>query len=71
MNGFAILMFIFAVCIFFTGLYMFTGHKLEIMWQATFKNLSIEEWKNVGKWTMIVSAITLILGVLGVVFNFE
>ncbi len=48
---------------------MFTGHKLSIMWQATFKHLTIDEWKNVGKWTMISSLIPLIIAVLGVLFN--
>ena len=69
MNGLSILMFIFAICIFLTGLYMFTGHKLSIMWQSTFKHLTIDEWKNVGKWTMISSLIPLIIAVLGVLFN--
>jgi len=69
MNGLSVLMFIFAICIFFTGLYMFTGHKLDIMWQATFKNLTIAEWKNIGKWTIICSLIPLIIAVLGVLFN--
>lgn len=69
MNGLSILMFIFAICIFLTGLYMFTGHKLSIMWQATFKHLTIDEWKNVGKWTMISSLIPLIIAVLRVLFN--
>ena len=69
MNGLSVLMIIFAICIFLTGLYMFTGHKLGIMWQATFKDLTINECKNIGKWTMICSLIPLIIAVLGVLFN--
>ena len=66
MSGFTILMLIFGVCVLLTGLYMFTGHKLGIMTnRPAFKNLSKEEWKNIGKWTMLSSIIIFLLAVLG------
>lgn len=67
-----IFMIIFATCVLLTGLYMFTGHKLGIMtWRAAFKNLTIEEWKNIGKWTMISSIIIYIIGIVAIIFHFE
>ena len=66
MSGFSILMFIFAACIFLVGLYAFTGHKIDYLaWRATFKGLTIDGWKNVGKWTMISSVIPFILAIIG------
>ena len=50
MNGFSTLFLIFAICVLLTGFYMHRGHKLELLaWKAAFKNLTIDEWKNVGK----------------------
>ena len=70
MSGFGILMLIFATCVLLVGLYMFTGHKLEIMtYRAAFKNLTISEWKNIGKWTMISSILIYIIGILGIIFK--
>ncbi len=70
MNGFGILMLTFAVCVLLTGLYMFTGHKLGIMTgRPAFKNLSKAEWKNIGKWTMIVSILIFVLAIVGFVFD--
>ena len=66
MNGFSILMFIFATSVLLTGLYMFTGHKLGIMTERpAFKNLKIEEWKNIGKWVMISSIFIYLLAIIG------
>ena len=66
MNGFSILMFIFGTCILLTGLYMFKGHKLEMVaWKAAYKNLDKNGLKNVGKWTMISSIIPFVLAILG------
>jgi len=71
MNGFSILMFIFATCVFFVGLYMFTGHKLELLaWKAAFQNLNKSEWKNIGKWTMISSIPIFVLAIIGWIFHF-
>ena len=72
MSGFGILMLIFGVCVLLTGLYMFTGHKIGLLeWRVAFKNLSIDEWKNIGKWTMVASIFIFILAILGLVFNFQ
>jgi len=66
MNGFSILMFIFSFSILIVGLYMFMGHKLDILtMRAAYQNLTKEEWKNIGKWTMISSIIPLILAIVG------
>lgn len=66
MSGFSIIFFIFGTCTLLVGLYMFTGHKLDIMtYRAAFKNLNKSEWKNIGKWTMIASIIIYIIAVLG------
>ena len=70
MNGFSILMFIFGLCVLLVGLYMFTGHKLGIFTVRTaFKNLKKDEWKNIGKWTMIVSIFILIIAIIGMLFE--
>lgn len=72
MSGFGILMFIFGMAILFVGLYMYGGNELKIIsWKAAFKGLNKSDWKNVGKWTMIVSILPLILALLGIVFHFE
>ena len=72
MSGFGILMLIFAVAVFLVGLYMFTGHKLNVIaWKAAYKGLTIEGWKKVGKYTMIVSIFIFILGIIGIIFNFQ
>ncbi len=71
MSGFSILMLIFGICVLLVGLYMFTGHKIDMLsWRAGFKNLNKEEWKNIGKWTMVTSIFIFILAILGAIFNF-
>ncbi len=72
MNGFSILMFIFATLVLLAGLYMYTGHKLGILTgRVSFNNLSKEEWINIGKYTSIVSIFIYILALLGIIFNFN
>ena len=73
MNGFSILMFIFSFFILICGIYLFTGHKNEILlWKVhDIKNFTIEQTKNVGKWTMIASLVPLVLGILGLIFGWE
>ena len=73
MGGFSIFMIIFGLFIFLCGLYLFTGHKNELLlWKVyDIKNFSISETKNVGKWTMIVSFIPFILALLGYIFKWE
>ena len=71
MSSFGILFFIFGISVFLVGLYMFTGHKLDMLaWRAPYKNLNIAEWKNIGKWTMITSIFIFALAVVGLIFNF-
>jgi len=71
MSSFAILFFIFATCVLLAGIYMYTGHKIEmIAWKAAFKDLKKDGWKNVGKWTMISSIIIYIIAIIGWIFNF-
>lgn len=71
MNGFSILMFIFAICVLLVGIYMFTGHELKIIsWKAAFIGLTKSGWKNVGKWTMITSILIFIIAIIGWIFNF-
>ena len=72
MSNVGILMLIVATCILLVGLYMFTGHKLGIIsWKAAFKNLTKEDWKNVGKWTMISSLLFYLIGIVAIIFNWE
>ena len=71
MSSFAILFFIFATCVLLAGLYMYTGHKVEILTaRPAFKNLKKDEWKNIGKWTMICSLFIFIIAIIGWIFNF-
>ena len=66
MNGFSILMFIFSGAILLTGLYMYTGHKIDMLaWRAAYKNLKKDGWINIGKWTMVTSIIPFILAIIG------
>ncbi len=70
MNGFSILFFIFGTCVLLVGLYMFKGHKLDLLtWRAAFRNLSESEWINIGKWTMISSIIIYMIAILGIIFD--
>ena len=70
MNGFSILMSIFGICIFLTGFYIYRGHDVRILlWRAQYKNLSKSEWKNIGKWTMIVSVIPILFAIIGLFLN--
>ena len=65
-----IFLLIFAACVFLVGVYMFTGHKLGIMTgRPAFKNLSKNEWKNIGKWTMIVAVVMAALCVVGLILT--
>ena len=72
MNGFSIFMIIFGVLILLAGLYLYTGHKNEVLlWKVhDIKNFPMKEVKRVGKWTMISSIIPFILAILGIIFNF-
>ncbi|MBR2588053.1 MAG: hypothetical protein IKF82_06115 [Bacilli bacterium] len=72
MSGFGILMIIFSSAILLVGIYMFSGHKIGILeGRVAFKNLTIDEWKKIGKYTIIVSIFVFMLGLIGLVFHFE
>ncbi len=72
MSNVGIIMLIFATCVLLVGLYMFTGHKLGIMTaRPAFKNLNKSEWKNIGKWVLIVSVFIYMLGIIAIIFNWE
>ncbi len=72
MSGFGILMILFASALLLVGLYMYTGHKLGIFeYRVAFRNLKVEDWKKIGKYTMIVSIFVYIIGVLEILFHFE
>ena len=71
MNGFGILMFLFATSVLLVGFYMYRGHKIGMLaWRAGFQNLDKNGWKNVGKWTMISSILIYLLSLLGFFFDF-
>ena len=72
MPNFSILFFIFATCVLLVGLYMFTGHKLGILeGMVRFRGLTIDDWKNIGKWTMVSSLVIYAFAIIGWIFNFE
>ncbi len=72
MSGFGIFFIIFGVCVLLTGLYAFTGHSIDIMTlRPGFRNLKKKDWIRIGKWTMIVSVFIILIGILGIIFNFE
>ena len=70
MSPVGILFFIFATATLLTGLYAFTGHKIGIMeWRVAFRNLTIDQWKNIGKWTMISSLLIYAISIIAFIFN--
>ncbi len=71
MYGFSVLFFIFGFLIFLAGLYIYTGHKSELLlWKThNVEKLTLKELKHIGKWTMISSIIPIILAILGLIFK--
>ena len=67
MNGFTILMFIFGFFVFLAGLYLYTGHKNELLlWRThNVEKITKAELKVIGKWTMIASVFIALIGLLG------
>ena len=61
-----IFLFIFGFLVFLAGLYLFTGHKNEILlWKVhQIDKFTIEETKNVGKWTIISSLVIMLIGII-------
>ena len=66
MNGLSILMFIFAFLIFLCGIYLYTGHKNELLlWRThNIDKITKEELKVIGKWTMISSLVPLLVAIV-------
>ncbi len=65
MSNVSILFLIFGTCVLLVGLYMYTGHKIDILTgRVAFKNLNKSEWKNIGKWTMITSISIFLIAIL-------
>ena len=61
----SIFIMIFSICILLVGIYMYRGHKIDsITWRAAYKNLTKDEWKNIGKWTIIVSLFIFLIGII-------
>ena len=74
MNGFSILMFLFATTTLLMGFYMFRGegHEVSMLtWKAAYKNLKNSQWKEIGKWTMISSIFIYIIAILGLLFDIK
>ena len=70
MNGFSILMLIFGTCVFLAGLFMYTGHEIDLLTnRAAFQNLKKSEWINIGKWTMITSIFIFLLAIIGLLLT--
>jgi hypothetical protein len=70
MSNVGIFMGIFGLCVFLMGLYMATGHKLGMMeGRAAFQNLSIDEWKRIGKYTIFSSSFILLISILAFIFQ--
>ena len=70
MSYFSILMFIFATLVLLFGLYIYKGHDVSKLFiRASFKNLTKEEWINIGKWTMISSIFIYLIAIIGYIFN--
>lgn len=64
-----LLMLIFSISIFIVGLYIYKFEDIKFMsFKATYKNLTKREIKNIGKYTMIVSIIPLIVSIIIFIF---
>lgn len=72
MNGFSTLMFISSISLLLVGLYLFTGHKLDMLsWKPAYKNLKKSDWKKIGKYTMIVRIFIFILAIVILIFDIK
>ena len=71
MYGMSVLMGIFGFLILLCGIYLYTGHKNEVLlWKVhDINKLTMDELKNIGKWTMISSLIPFIIAIIGVIFK--
>ncbi|MBQ8131373.1 MAG: hypothetical protein IJ193_02660 [Bacilli bacterium] len=72
MSPLSIFMLIFAGMILGTGFYIYMGGDMSaISWKAQFKNCTKDDWKNIGKWTMIVGVIPVIIAILAGIFHWS
>jgi len=70
MKNFGILMLIFAICLLFTGFYMYKGNEIGILTgRVAFSSLDEKGWSNIGKWTMIVSLIIFLIAFSAIMFG--
>lgn len=71
MSGFSCLMLIFCILVFLSGIYIYTGHKNELLlWKThNVKKITKEELKCIGKWTMIASIVPFIFCIVGLFFE--
>ena len=66
MYGFSILMSIFGVLVILAGYYVYRGHNSELLlWRGYNPNRTKTELKVIGKWTMIVGLIIIIIAIIG------
>jgi len=66
MIGLAIFIIIFGLMDFLAGLYLFTGHKSELLlWKVhNVKKMTLNEVKKIGSWTMIIGLTIVIVGII-------
>jgi len=67
----AILMSVFGLLILLCGIYLYTGHKNELLlWKVhDIKNFPMSEVKKIGFWTMITSLIPFLIALLSIIFG--
>jgi len=65
-NGLTILMGVFALWVFLAGLYLYTGHRCEILLRKVhnIQKLSLKELQNIGKRTMISSWFIFLIAIV-------
>lgn len=69
MSDFSIWMLILGVSVLLVGFYMFTGCKLSaIAWNEPYKSKWQQQFKVIGKWTMIVSMFFFIIAFIDFIF---
>ena len=69
MEGFGILFSIFGLLVILAGFYIYRGHNSELLlWRGYNKHRTKAELKIIGKWTMIVGGILLLIGLASLFF---
>ena len=71
MPGVSVLMFIFSFFIFLAGIYLYTGHKNELLlWRShNIDKITKEELRIIGKWTIISSLIPFIIAIIAMLIG--